>query len=87
VVPFFLVNVGMGLTRMRLTTFWWVSQLAMLPATILFVNAGTEWEKVRSPADVLSPTLVISLALLGVCPLLLRLALRWWQRRREGRAG
>jgi uncharacterized membrane protein YdjX (TVP38/TMEM64 family) len=82
VVPFFLVNVGMGLTRMRLVTYWWVSQVAMLPATFVFANAGAEWEKVRSPADVLSPTVLVSLGLLAALPLLLR-----WAVRGQGRSG
>jgi uncharacterized membrane protein YdjX (TVP38/TMEM64 family) len=83
-IPFFAVNAGLGLTRMPLFTFWWVSQLAMLPATFLFVNAGAEWEQVRSPGDVLSATMLVSLALVGVTPLLLKWALRG---RREKRSG
>ena len=41
-VPFFVLNAVMGLTRIRVWTFWWVSQLGMLPATIVFVLAGAE---------------------------------------------
>jgi uncharacterized membrane protein YdjX (TVP38/TMEM64 family) len=74
--PFFLVNLGMGLTRLRLRTFVWVSWLGMLPGTFLYVNAGTEIARIQSPADVLSPTLIASLAALGVVPLALRLLLK-----------
>lgn len=42
--PFFLVNLLMGLTRLRVRHYWWVSQLAMLPATVIYLNAGRELE-------------------------------------------
>ncbi len=71
--PFFVVNLGMGLTPMRVRTFAWVSFLGMLPGTFLYVNAGAELGRVASPGDVLSAGLLVSLALLGLVPLLLRL--------------
>jgi uncharacterized membrane protein YdjX (TVP38/TMEM64 family) len=80
--PFFLINLAMGLTRMRVWTYWWVSQLGMLPGTFLYINAGTQLGELNSPKDVLSPALLASFALLAVFPLLVRRAVRWWQRRR-----
>jgi uncharacterized membrane protein YdjX (TVP38/TMEM64 family) len=74
--PFFVVNLVMGLTPLRVGTFAWVSLLGMLPGTFLYVNAGTELGRVASPRDVLSAGLLVSLALLGVVPLLLRLLVR-----------
>jgi uncharacterized membrane protein YdjX (TVP38/TMEM64 family) len=74
--PFFLVNLGMGLTRMRLRTFVWVSLLGMLPGTFLYVNAGTALAAIDSPRDVLSPAVLASLALLGLAPLGLRRLVR-----------
>lgn len=38
--PFFLVNLVMGLTPIRTLTFWWISQLGMLPGTCIYVYAG-----------------------------------------------
>lgn len=70
--PFFVVNPLMGLTPMRVGTYWWVSQLGMLPATFLYVNAGAELGEIKSPGDILSPTVIISLVLLGIVPLALR---------------
>jgi uncharacterized membrane protein YdjX (TVP38/TMEM64 family) len=78
-VPFFVVNLVMGLTRMRARTFWWVSQLGMLPATCIYVNAGKQLGSIESPKDILSPRLLISLALLGVAPLLFRWLVNWWR--------
>lgn len=79
--PFFVVNAVMALTPLRVWTFWWVSQLGMLPGTFLYLNAGTELGRIRSPGDVLSPTLIASFALLGVVPLLVRKGVQWWKRR------
>jgi uncharacterized membrane protein YdjX (TVP38/TMEM64 family) len=71
----------MGLTRIRVWTFVWVSFVGMLPGTFLYVNAGTELSDIKSPGDVLSLKLIISFALLGVAPLLFRKLLQWWARR------
>lgn len=79
VVPFTATNLVMGLTRMPARTFWWVSQLGMLPATFLYVNAGKQLLDVQSIQDVLSPATLLSLALLGVAPLAFRLLVRWWR--------
>jgi uncharacterized membrane protein YdjX (TVP38/TMEM64 family) len=75
-VPFFLINLGLGLTPMRLATFALVSWVGMLPATFVLVNAGTELAALETPSDALSPTFVGSLALIGLLPLGLRLLLR-----------
>lgn len=85
VVPFFLVNLLMGMTPMRVTTFYWVSQLGMLPATLVYVNAGTRLGQLESPGDVLSPALLLSFAALGLFPWLARAVLRGLQRRRRYR--
>ncbi len=70
--PFFLINLLMGLTPIRTRTFYWVSQLGMLPGTLVYVNAGTELGAVHSLAGVLSPGLVASFVLLGLFPLIAR---------------
>ena len=69
VVPFFLINILMALTRIRATTFYWVSQLGMLAGTLVYVNAGTQLAKIDSAAGILSPALLASFALLGLVPL------------------
>ncbi|UAN33421.1 TVP38/TMEM64 family protein [Enterobacter sp. JBIWA005] len=70
--PFFLVNLLMGLTRIGVCRYWWVSQAAMLPATIIFLNAGRELGKVTSLRDILSPGMVFAFTLLGLLPLVTR---------------
>jgi uncharacterized membrane protein YdjX (TVP38/TMEM64 family) len=70
--PFFLVNLGMGLTSIRTWTYVWVSWLGMLPATFLYVNAGTELATIDSLKGIVSPSVLLSLALLGIVPLVIR---------------
>jgi uncharacterized membrane protein YdjX (TVP38/TMEM64 family) len=77
VVPFFLINLGMGLTPMRARTFAVTSWFGMLPGTFLYVNAGLALATIESPRDVLSTTVVVSLAALGIVPLALRKLIRW----------
>ena len=71
-VPFFVINLAMGLTRIRPLTFYGVSQLGMLPATLVYVNAGTQLAQIDSLAGIVSPGLLASLVLLGVFPLVAR---------------
>jgi pyruvate/2-oxoglutarate dehydrogenase complex dihydrolipoamide dehydrogenase (E3) component/uncharacterized membrane protein YdjX (TVP38/TMEM64 family) len=80
--PFFLINLAMGLTAMRLVTFYVVSQIGMLPGTLVFVNAGTQLAGIESTSDILSPALIGSFVLLGLFPLIAKAALGWWKRRR-----
>jgi pyruvate/2-oxoglutarate dehydrogenase complex dihydrolipoamide dehydrogenase (E3) component/uncharacterized membrane protein YdjX (TVP38/TMEM64 family) len=72
VFPFFLINLAMGLTRLPLRTYWWVSQLGMLPGTLVYVNAGRELGQLDSLAGILSPGVLGAFVLLGVFPLLAR---------------
>ncbi len=72
-VPFFLINLAMGLTPLPARTYFWVSQLGMLPVTILYVNAGTALGQIASPDDILSWQFVLSLSLVGLFPLIIRL--------------
>lgn len=72
VVPFFLINLLMGLTRMKALTFYWVSQLGMLAGTAVYVNAGTQLAQLDSLQGILSPALLGSFVLLGVFPLIAR---------------
>ena len=71
-VPFVLVNLISGLTALPVRTFYWVSQLGMLPGTVVFVYAGTRLAQVRSPRDVLSPGLIGAFVLLGILPWIMR---------------
>ncbi|RPI37714.1 MAG: TVP38/TMEM64 family protein, partial [Nitrospiraceae bacterium] len=70
IFPFWLINLILGLTKMPLRTFYWVSQIGMLPGTIVYVNAGKELGKIESLSGILSPGLILSFVLLGLFPLI-----------------
>ena len=82
VFPFFLINLLMGLTRMRIWTYYWVSQLGMFAGTVVFVNAGTQLARITTLRGILSPGLIFSFVLLGVFPLLAKKVLEWYQARK-----
>ena len=82
VFPFFLINILMGLTPIKTLTYYWVSQLGMLPGTIIYINAGTQLAKIESLKGILSPALLLSFALLGLFPLLAKKMAEWLQQRK-----
>ena len=81
--PFFVINLVMGLTAMRILTFALVSQLGMLPGTIVFVNAGTQLARIESLQGILSPALIGSFVLLGVFPLIAKWIVNFVKARRQ----
>lgn len=70
IFPFFVINLVMGLTPIRVLQFFFVSQIGMLAGTFVFVNAGTQLAQIDSLAGILSPGLLLSFVLLGVFPLI-----------------
>ncbi len=82
VVPFFLINLLMGLTKMKAWTFYWVSQLGMLAGTAVYVNAGTQLGRLSSLQGILSPALLGSFVLLGLFPLIARKIVEAAQKRK-----
>ena len=79
--PFWAINLAMGLTRMPLRTFYWVSQLGMLAGTIVYVNAGRELARIDSLRGILSPSLIISFTLIGILPIAARKSLALYRAR------
>lgn len=74
-IPFFVINLVMGLTPIRTGTFWWVSQLGMLPGTIVYVNVGASFPSLAELAEqgatgILKPQLLVGFILLGVFPII-----------------
>src|SRR3990167_646069 len=82
VVPFFVINLLMGLTQMKAWTFYWVSQLGMLAGTAVYVNAGTQLGQLDSLQGILSPGLLGSFVLLGLFPLIARKVIEAVQKRK-----
>jgi pyruvate/2-oxoglutarate dehydrogenase complex dihydrolipoamide dehydrogenase (E3) component/uncharacterized membrane protein YdjX (TVP38/TMEM64 family) len=82
VMPFFVLNLLMGLTRMKTWTFFWVSQVGMAAGTVVYVNAGTQLARIDSLKSILSPALIGSFVLLGLLPLIVKKVLAAVQRRK-----
>lgn len=87
-VPFFVVNVVMGLTRIPLKIFWIVSQIGMLPGTMAYVYAGSRVPDLQTLSEqgirgLLSPGLLLALTILGLLPLLLRRLIQFLRRRQS----
>ena len=82
VIPFFALNLLMGLTRIKIWTFFWVSQIGMLAGTVAYVYAGTEIAKIDSLRSILSPGLIGAFVLLGLFPLVAKRVLDAVRRRK-----
>ena len=70
--PFFVINLLMGLTKIRISIYYWISQLGMLPATVIYVNAGTQLASLDSLSGILSPQVLSAFVLLGVFPIVVK---------------
>jgi len=79
VFPFFMINLLMGLTKMRLFTFFWVSQIGMLAGTVVYVNAGRQLADIDSLSGILSPGVLISFAALGLFPITVKKLLTFYK--------
>ncbi|CUB04448.1 FAD-dependent oxidoreductase [Marinomonas fungiae] len=82
VFPFFLINLLMGLTPIKTWTFYWVSQVGMLAGTAVYVNAGTQLAQIDGLSSIVSPSLLLSFALLGIFPWFAKLLLSLIKKRR-----
>lgn len=80
--PFFIVNIVMGLTSLKAWTFYWVSQLSMLPGTAVYVYAGREFSQLKSLKGILSPQILLAFAFLATLPFLGKLILSFIKRRK-----
>ena len=81
IFPFFVINLAMGLTSMKLLTFYWVSQIGMLPGTMVYVNAGKELGKIEFLSGILSPGLIVSFIILGLFPITAKKLLTFYKKK------
>ena len=86
IFPFFMINLVMGITPIRTWQFYLVSQVGMLPGTLVYVNAGAQLATLDSVSGILSPELLFSFALLGIFPLAAKKTIEWVKARRVLRA-
>ena len=81
VFPFFLVNLLMGLTPIKLIPYFFVSQVGMLLGTAVYVNAGAELGQIESLSGLVSLPIVVSFALLGILPWITKAILSFVRRK------
>ena len=81
--PFFLINLVMGLTTMKIWTFYWVSQAGMLAGTALYVNVGAQLGQASSMPDIFSLNMLLSFVAIAVFPWLARAIIGHWRSRRH----
>jgi len=85
VFPFFMINLLMAILSIKLWTFYWVSQLGMLPGTVVYVYAGTQLGQIQSLSDITSPRLLVAFVLLGLFPLVAKIVLNIIRKKRMNR--
>ncbi|RKF17830.1 pyridine nucleotide-disulfide oxidoreductase [Alginatibacterium sediminis] len=83
IFPFFLINLVMALTKLKTTTFYWVSQLGMLPATLIYVNAGTQLASLDSLQGILSPSMLGAFVLLGLLPIVSKFVVNYFENKKR----
>jgi uncharacterized membrane protein YdjX (TVP38/TMEM64 family) len=83
VFPFWIINLVMGLTKMPLRRFYWVSQLGMLAGTMVYINAGKELARIDSLKGIISPGLLVSFVLLGIFPIVVKRMLALYRNRKK----
>ena len=77
-ISFVLINLIMGVLPISLFRFYYISQLGMLPATVIYVNAGSEISKVNSINDIMSFTLIVSFILVAILPILIKFLMNYF---------
>ena len=82
IFPCFLINLLMGLTKMPISTFYWVTQIGKFPHNAIYVNVGTQISRLESFSGVLSSGVVISFLLIGFFPFIMKLGLNWAKMRK-----
>jgi uncharacterized membrane protein YdjX (TVP38/TMEM64 family) len=75
--PFVVINLMMGITSVRLRTFLWTTYLGMLPGNMIYVYAGKRFEEIHSPAEIMTPSFLVCLSVLGILPLIAKKCVLW----------
>jgi uncharacterized membrane protein YdjX (TVP38/TMEM64 family) len=68
--PFFLINLVLGLTQVRLSIYFFVTMIGIMPGSFIYANAGSNLASINSISDIGSPEVFGALVLLGVFSLI-----------------
>ena len=71
-LPYPITNMAMGLTTIKLSSFFWITMAGSVPGTLVSINAARQIKNVSTPSDMFSPWTIFSLTLIGIMPLLLK---------------
>lgn len=85
VIPYFVVNLIMGLTPVSTRTFLWATQLGMLPVIFLYTYTGTELSEIEKVGDLFSLRLILSFIAMAMLPVLARKLIQWWKKHQGAR--
>ena len=75
--PFVVINLLLGLTSVRLWTFFWTTSLGMLPGNVIYVYAGKRIEEIASPGEIMTPSFIFCLSILGIMPFAAKKIVQW----------
>jgi uncharacterized membrane protein YdjX (TVP38/TMEM64 family) len=75
-ISYILINLIMGVMPISIKKFYFISQIGMLPATIVYVYAGSEISKINQIRDIMSIELLLSFILIASLPIILKLLLK-----------
>lgn len=82
-IPYFLINLLMGLTPIKTSLFYLVSQVGMLPVTAIFTYSGNQLAQIKTLEDILSPSLLFAFALLGIFPIVTKKLIDFYKRKKS----
>ena len=82
-IPYFLINLLMGLTSIKTSLFYIVSQAGMLPVTAIFTYSGNQLSQIKTLEDILSPSLLFAFALLGIFPIAAKKLIDFYKRKKN----
>ena len=82
-IPYFLINLLMGLTSIKTSLFYIVSQAGMLPVTAIFTYSGNQLAQIKTLEDILSPSLLFAFALLGIFPIAAKKLIDFYKRKKN----
>lgn len=69
IVPFTLINISAGLTRIRLQSFMLATFVGIIPPGLIMCNAGANLAAITAVSDIMSIKVLGSILLLGILPL------------------
>jgi len=70
IVPYFLINITAGISRLSFKDFLYSTSLGVIPASLIYANGGNKLEQITALSDLFSPDLIISMILVASITLL-----------------